>query len=260
MRQATTVIVLREGTSGVQVLLLRRHRRNVFLPDAWVFPGGRVDAGDADVERGRVAGVASLADALSCDPKDAWVYGVAGVRETMEESGVWLGEGVPARDARAELLSGMDFADWMVAHDLRIDLGRFCGWAWWVTPRGEPRRYDTRFLIAHWDGPAEQAVHDSRETVGSGWFYPEECVEQSIEDFPLAPPTWWTLKELVGFQKVDAIFRASSGRPCVPIQPILDVSGTGLEVWLPGHPEHEDQAVKGLPSCITMQEGVWCAT
>jgi 8-oxo-dGTP pyrophosphatase MutT (NUDIX family) len=260
VRKATTVIVLREGTSGVQVLLLRRHRRNVFLPDAWVFPGGRVDARDADVERGRVTGITTLARALSCDLKDAFVYGVAGVRETMEESGVWLGEGTPAMDARAELLSGMDFGDWMAAHDLRIDLGRFSGWAWWVTPRGEPRRYDTRFLVARWDGPAEQAVHDARETVASGWFCPGECVDQSIEDFPLAPPTWWTLKELVGFQDIDAIVRASSGRPCVPVQPILDVTATGLEVWLPGHPEHGDGAVKGLPSCITMRDGVWSAT
>lgn len=259
VRRATTVVVLRDGGEGLEVLMLRRHRRNVFLPDAWVFPGGRVDASDADVDPRRVRGVDVLAKALSCDRDAAFAFGVAGVRETMEEAGVWLGEGLPPASARDALLEGVDFGTWMEAHDLHIDLSRFGAWAWWVTPRGEPRRYDTRFLVTHWEGPPERAVHDARETVGSGWYRPAVCVSETIEDFPLAPPTWWTLKELAGHRSSDEVMTACTGRSSVPVQPILDVSAAGLEVWLPGHSEHDEPAVEGLPTCIRMRAGFWQA-
>src|SRR5436305_1735323 len=36
----------RQGGRGLEVLMLRRHPESVFAADAWVFPGGRVDAGD----------------------------------------------------------------------------------------------------------------------------------------------------------------------------------------------------------------------
>ena len=259
VRRATTVVVLRNGEGGLEVLLLRRHRRNVFLPDAWVFPGGRVDAADADVDPGRVMGVEALAGVLACSQEEAFAHGVAGVRETMEEAGVWLGAGSPPLSARDELSTGVDFGAWMAAHDLHIDLARFGAWAWWVTPRGEPRRYDTRFLVIHWGGPPEHAVHDSLETVGSGWFHPATCALQTIEDFPLAPPTWWTLKELSDYPCADAVMTACGDRKAKPVQPILDVSSGGLEVWLPGHHAHEAAAMEGLPTCIRMRDGVWQA-
>ena len=49
VRPAATVIIVRDGVSGPEILMLRRSRRAGFFPNAWVFPGGRVDAADADV-------------------------------------------------------------------------------------------------------------------------------------------------------------------------------------------------------------------
>ena len=47
-RPAATVVLLREGRDAPEVLLLRRNRATGFVPGAWVFPGGRVDAADGE--------------------------------------------------------------------------------------------------------------------------------------------------------------------------------------------------------------------
>ncbi|MGI8624566.1 MAG: NUDIX hydrolase [Solirubrobacteraceae bacterium] len=73
-RQAATVIVLRGGAEGLEVLLVRRNPRQRFMGGAWVFPGGAVDAADGD---------------------DHLAHRAAGVREVAEEAGVAL----PGTDA-----------------------------------------------------------------------------------------------------------------------------------------------------------------
>src|SRR4051794_33196699 len=69
-RQAATVIVLRGGSGGLEVLLVQRNPQQRFMGGAWVFPGGAVDADEA--------GHGDLAHRL------------AGVREVQEEVGVEL--------------------------------------------------------------------------------------------------------------------------------------------------------------------------
>ena len=53
---AATIILAREGPLSPEVLMLERHASSEFLPDLYVFPGGRVDPGDHDLAD-RVAGI-----------------------------------------------------------------------------------------------------------------------------------------------------------------------------------------------------------
>ncbi len=69
-RQAATVIVLRHGAHPLEVLLVRRNPTQRFMGGAWVFPGGAVEAHEAD------AGDRA--------------HRLAGVREVAEEAGVEL--------------------------------------------------------------------------------------------------------------------------------------------------------------------------
>lgn len=74
---AATVVVLRDGDDGLEVLLLRRDRELNFAGGSWVFPGGRIDAGDhpsdgPDLElAARVAAVREAAEeaGLALDPE-----------------------------------------------------------------------------------------------------------------------------------------------------------------------------------------------
>src|SRR6187402_1003080 len=47
-KPAATVVLMRDADDELQVLLLKRHRASGFVPGAYVFPGGRIDAADAD--------------------------------------------------------------------------------------------------------------------------------------------------------------------------------------------------------------------
>ena len=90
-RDAGSLIVWREGPEGAEVLMGRRSRRAAFVPDFFVFPGGRLDPADRLVRpatpldasataRMGVRGDAALAEALA----------LAAVRETFEETGLVL--------------------------------------------------------------------------------------------------------------------------------------------------------------------------
>jgi 8-oxo-dGTP pyrophosphatase MutT (NUDIX family) len=68
-RQAATVIVLRGGGEGLELLLVKRNPAARFMGGAWVFPGGAVDAGDGD---------------------DDTAHRAAAVREVEEEAGLRL--------------------------------------------------------------------------------------------------------------------------------------------------------------------------
>jgi 8-oxo-dGTP pyrophosphatase MutT (NUDIX family) len=70
-RLAATVILLREGTIGFEVLLAQRNRAARFMGGAWVFPGGAVGAEDGDGDAGlRAAAVRELAEEVGITVAD----------------------------------------------------------------------------------------------------------------------------------------------------------------------------------------------
>lgn len=257
-RLATTILLLREAPAGFEVFMVRRNRRVGFLPDAWVFPGGRVDEADALDGHPAVRGGAAVLDLLDLPREQGVRLLVAGVRETFEEAGIWLGEGRLPEAARGPLARGELRLDALLeAHGATVDLDRLRPWSWWITPEAEPRRYDTRFLVARAEGDVGR--HDDGETVESGWFDPREVLrDASIDRFPLAPPTWWTLRELAGCRSVPHAL-ARRDRPCPPIQPILRFDERGPELLLPGHPAHPAPAVEGLATRLTFEDRRWVA-
>ncbi|HEY5318569.1 MAG TPA: NUDIX hydrolase [Solirubrobacteraceae bacterium] len=62
-RPAATVILLRGGEDSLEVLLVQRSPEARFMPGAWVFPGGAVDAGEGEGEGAlRAAAVREVAE------------------------------------------------------------------------------------------------------------------------------------------------------------------------------------------------------
>lgn len=130
---ATMVLWRRRRNGTVEVLMGRRHRNHVFMPHAYVFPGGRVDRIDAAFEP-----ASPLADDVhtrlqrAANPTRARAIAAAAVRETYEETGLLLGEADPgAPGGFRPALEGMDYF-------FRA-----------ITPPGRPRRFDARFLVAN---------------------------------------------------------------------------------------------------------------
>ena len=153
-RPATTVVLLRDGGHGLEVLLMQRPRTMAFAPGMHVFPGGRVDlASDSQL---RVHGFIHTGQwAADRDLSRALV--AAGVRETFEEAGVLLAldrtgrppqpdETWEADRLRCERPGG--FAEVLARRRLHLDADLLAPIAHWVTPEIEGRRFDTRFLVA----------------------------------------------------------------------------------------------------------------
>src|SRR5690348_11036091 len=90
-RLAATLLLLRDGAAGLEVLMTLRHEESGFAAGALVFPGGKVDDTDRLLRRhaAAVEGEDPLLD-----------FRIVAIRETFEETGVLL-----ARDAAGGLLS-----------------------------------------------------------------------------------------------------------------------------------------------------------
>ena len=236
---AATAVLLRDGPDGPEALLLKRHRASGFVPGAYVFPGGRVDAADADPRlRER------LLAPLPAEPAQG--YWIAAVREVFEETGVFLARQAggnflaDARDpavaaAREALLTDrMTMLEVLERLDARLDLDGIVFVAHWITPVAEPRRFDTRFFVARL--PAERDVlADPREMVDAVWFTPETALQRfHAGALPMVFPTVRTLESLAGYASVDALLDAQRGRRVEPVLPRLVRTAEGVGIVVDG--------------------------
>lgn len=151
-RDAATLILVRRDAAQPRVLMGKRSRRHDFMPDKYVFPGGRVDPQD-----GRVFTISELnpdTDRLLRfkSRRSPRAFALTAIRETFEETGLLMGRHADT-PARAP-------AGWQPLYALNIapclkDL-HFIGRA--ITPPYRPKRFDARFFMAE----AEKVLIDDR--------------------------------------------------------------------------------------------------
>jgi len=250
-RPASTVVLARRSADGFEVFLVRRHDNIAFMGGAHVFPGGRVDEGDA------------LDDPhVCCDPvvdprmrdrtaAEATAFQVAAVRELFEEAGVLL-----ARDAGGEIVrieadaaprfaayrqallgSSLTLREILGRERLRVALDALALFAHWVTPVVEMRRFDTYFFFAV--APESQtATHDEQEMTHGLWIAPHEALERCLRnEIALPPPTWTTLRALSRVSAVEDAWHWARRQPVPLVQPCFQENADGSRiVMLPGDP------------------------
>ena len=234
VRDAATVVLLRDSAVGIEAWLLTRVVGMVFAGGMTVFPGGRVDAADASLP---LAGgdLATLADRFGCDIPTAHALVGGAVRETFEETGVLLT--VPAADlsgARAEVERGrVSFGDLLRTHGLTVDASALHPWSRWVTPAGEVRRYDTRFFVGGLPEAAE-AQDVTSESSEASWVPVGTAIEQAQRgERRMLPPTMMTLASLLPFGTVAEVLASADSRSLDPVRPELRVDGDSISVELP---------------------------
>ena len=176
-----------------------------FAAGMYVFPGGRVDEVDgAAAIEAFCTGLddAAASAALGLD-HGGLAYWVAAVRECFEEAGVLLArrrDGGPPRvddaERRAVHAGELSMVELCRRHDLVLDLSEIRYVAHWVTPVGEPRRFDTRFFLAA-APPGQDGQHDDAELVDSRWVRPADALA-AVEagDLLMLPPTLANLRAL----------------------------------------------------------------
>ena len=232
-RPAATVVLLRNGPSGLEVLLTHRPPTMAFAPDVHVFPGGRVDPADADpgLQVRSVVSVAEAAFGLGGDlpGTDALAAYIAAIREAFEEVGVLLADvGVESGDlvaARRRLLDDPgSFPDVAAGLDLRLRTDLLVPLSRWVTPPILDRRFDARFFVA--STPEASVVSlVGEEVVAHGWHRPIDALESmAAGKLAMWLPTSTTLTQLLHVTSIEEVrARLAPGRlGSVVVEPVSD--------------------------------------
>lgn len=215
---AASVIVLREP---FEILMLRRHERSSFVPNAWVFPGGAAD--DDDYEIARAAGDPSLLGAMR----------VTAIRELFEEAGLWLGPRLDAADQKRRRLldGGGSFS--AIVDEAPADLTSLVWTSRWITPRGLPRRFDTFFFLARAPESAIPTLEND-EAVELTWISPAAALERhAARQFEMVFPTIRNLEALVGFSSIAELIESRRGAEIAAIEPVIVADGQGKRIVLP---------------------------
>ena len=229
---AATILLLRDAPGGLEVFMVKRHHQIDFVAGALVFPGGKVEKGDADAALGEFF-----------DGGDDWnetmrALGAGAIREAFEESGILL-----ARDARhgdfvsSERLADLQvyrpllekreaiLADVLRKEKLRLALDQLVHFAHWITPANMPKRFDTHFFLA--SSPIGHAgSHDGRESVDSIWITPNGAISDR-KKWNVIFPTKLNLMKLANSTTVSEAIATARAAKVLPVTPWVESGAEG---------------------------------
>jgi 8-oxo-dGTP pyrophosphatase MutT (NUDIX family) len=245
-RLSASVILVRDGSAGLETFMVRRHARSPAFPSAYVFPGGTVRDDDLTLH---VADADQLTEALvgrsdtPVDAEQARALFVCAVRELFEEAGVLL-----VRDGGGDLLE-VDVSEITLqerlestrlalqAHELTLgqvlaDHGwqpafdRLAPFSHWITPTTVATRFDTHFFVAELPR-GQSALHDTIETSEGVWLTPQLALS---DGYHTLFPTTEHLKRLAGFGSAAALASFSHSKPIRMVLPEVGPGSDGTRI------------------------------
>lgn len=234
---ASASIILLDSKRGqgepFGLFLLKRRTGSSFMPDRFVFPGGKVEPTD---------GGDSFAD---------HTLRTCALRELWEEAGVILASdpekvavlGIAKRDSvLAKLEAGRkDLTQAMADLGLSPALKMLVPYARWITPPARAKRFDTMFYLALMpDG--QKAISDNKETSRGIWLGPGRALEENQAGrVELAPPQVRILGELAIHDSLEHLLEAGRQADLSPVQPFLWINGKKRVILLPWDPDYSAQ-------------------
>ncbi len=229
---AATILLLRDSAAaGLEVFMVLRHQQIDFASGALVFPGGKVDPQDADIQV-----QARVAPYPGATPEQSRLRSAA-IREAFEESGILLArqaDGVPPSAGRAldELRQrlnahSLSWPDLLAGTGLQLASDALLHYGHWITPPMMAKRFDTHFYLAR--VPADQvAGHDGGENVDSLWISPQQVLlDAAAGRRTVIFPTLSNIVRLAQYHSVDEAFAATAATPVLPIEPWTEQRADG---------------------------------
>lgn len=201
MRLASTIILARPaGAESLEVLVVRRSSQSPFAPDAFVFPGGTVDA--EDYERN----LAWTSDRIAAE-----------FRATRPAELPVTEPRVNERDAAA--LVNAALRELREEASIELDAAGVHLFSHWITPPTEPRRYNTHFFIGR-ASAAHVGAADRVETHDERWIVPSKALAlHRSGEMHLVYPTIKHFERLAEFTNADALMEFAIAKPIVTIMP-----------------------------------------
>jgi 8-oxo-dGTP pyrophosphatase MutT (NUDIX family) len=282
-KDSATVILVRRGQGKTpEVFLARRHDSQSFMAGVYVFPGGQLEASDADIAETKLLSVSdgfqphTLLQDSKLTRDMALGFYICAIRETFEETGVLFARNasdnsidfgnaiIQARFAayRQPLNEGkITLAEIIRQESLVVMPELLTPYSHWITPEIVPQRFSTRFFLAEFPH-GQKVVTDKDELTSSLWVTPGEALQMyTAGKISMMPPTLKTLEEMAEFCAMDELFAAARNRKIYPVLP-QPMKG-GLK--LPHDPEYSIERYKqlarpGETSRFLMTGGIWQST
>jgi 8-oxo-dGTP pyrophosphatase MutT (NUDIX family) len=235
-RPAATVVIFRHGARGgpPEVLMVQRAKEMRFAGGAAVFPGGRTDEADR-VLAARLAAQGGIGDDL-----DIVAAKIAGIRETLEETGLAIAVNRPVsaeevRTARTVLLETgllapvLERFGWTLALDTLVPFARWC-------PRANGA-FDTRFFLTDLGTGAVEIAVDATENTRLFWTSAAGALEMAERgEITVIFPTRRNLERLAQFTSFEETRIHAEATPIVTVSP--------------HHEEHDGQKYLAIPEGI----------
>lgn len=205
---SASILIIRDGEMGLEVLMVKRHEDIAFAGGAYVFPGGKADPEDYQ-----------LSSRIKSFPPGYSELTHTAFREVFEESGLIIGKSNNALTYRDSLLSNdIGFNDFIDKASVSFDENSIVPFARWVTPRQYPKRFDTRFFLAK--APDDQAATpDGHEAVDLKWVKPIDFINEYRESMMF--PTIMNLKLLSQASNVEDAFKQAKARKIMTVEPTI---------------------------------------
>jgi len=250
-RKAASLLLLRDGAEGLEVLMLRRaERAGDMRSGAAVFPGGVLDPADRHAHPLCVADGHAISDAAASArlglAEGGLDYWVAAVRETFEEVGLLLAVGdfdiAQLQPWREKLQAGQgSMAAFCAETGLQLDLRGMAYYSHWLTPPGHPKRFDTRFFAVL--APAgQQAVADEGEALELMWLTPRAALDPQ-RGLKLLPVTRRTLQDIGRHATAAEALAEAHARTSFPLtMPRMGRTAKGPRIVLPDELPYAEMA------------------
>ncbi len=201
---AATVLLLRDTPGGIEVLMTRRSATASFAPGAYVFPGGGIEAADAQAH--------GQSTRRSAQSDLHLTQAIATIRESFEELGVLLARHADGSFVTTEVVAALDrkapFAAQCQERGLMLAGADVFVLAHWVTDRDLPKRFDVPFLVARMP-EGQTPVADEAEQFEPCWVKPADALARhAAGGFFMLFPTVRTLERLQQYADVESVLAA----------------------------------------------------
>ena len=230
-KPAATIILLRDGNSGLEVLILRKASGEHFASGALVFPGGKVDAADT-----------AFAGDIGEDRNELSDLKIAAIREMYEECGIALvrAQGIeklldaPGVATYRDTYDNAPILEMAAAVPLGLATDRLMHFAHWITPPGRPKRFDTHFFVAPAPSGQMNPTVDGYEIVEAQWHRPQSLLDDvHAGKVRLVLPTMMNVMKLSELGDVAAAIALAQKRIIIPVTPTRIETPNGERLVIP---------------------------
>ena len=226
---ASTVLIIRNGKTGIEVFMVVRHHEIDFASGALVFPGGKVDKNDYDEKLKNLSYIDEENESKNLPFK------IAAIRESFEEANVLF-----ANDNKSNSLVSINrlknlykwrqkfnnntasMIEFASMEGLSFSTKNLIPFAHWITPEKMPKRFDTRFYIA--EAPKDhEGEHDGSESIDSIWISPQQALEDCYSNKrTIIFPTRLNLEKLSKSSSVEEALDRARNSKIVTVMPSIN--------------------------------------